>query len=487
MGARARSSGSVFASLFACGRRYIGGESVMITVRFLSLPLVLGLLTPAFAQYKPIFNFGAYGTPSCSSNETISQSPGGNLISTNHSGCSNNVTANPPAAYEIGFQGANFKILQAFTQAFAWPYSGLVLGTDQRFHGTINGGGTRNHGAVFRLSPSGAITYEHNFEGGADGGVPWAAPIPGADGAWYGTTPGASKDYSGTIYKIDTNLHYSILHNFSSPDPAGGSPITSLVQGTDLYFYGTTLGGGQNGLGTFFRISSTGNLTVLHAFTSSEDGPTIGPLIQASDGDFYAVTSSGDLVGTGDVLKMTPSGNVTILYHFAGGQDGAQPGGGLVEGTDGNFYGTLTQGGAAGGGTLYRITPAGVFTKLHDFRVASGEYPQDTPMQHTTGRIYGTTFSGGANSEGVIWEYDPGLTPFVTFLNVYGKAGAKVDILGQYFTASSVVSFNGVPAQNPVIQSTYIQATVPAGATTGFITVTTSKGTLKSNKQFVVH
>jgi hypothetical protein len=44
-----------------------------------------------------------------------------------------------------------------------------------------------------------------------------------------------------------------------------------------------------------------------------------------------------------------------------------------------------------------------------------------------------------------------------------------------------------VPAQNPVIQSTYIEATVPAGSTTGFITVTTSKGTLKSNKPFVVH
>jgi len=70
---------------------------------------------------------------------------------------------------------------------------------------------------------------------------------------------------------------------------------------------------------------------------------------------------------------------------------------------------------------------------------------------------------------------------------VYGQAGAKVDILGQYFTASSVVSFNGVAAQNPVIQPTYIEATVPAGATTGYITVTTSKGTLKSNKRFIVH
>lgn len=107
-------------------------------------------------------------------------------------------------------------------------------------------------------------------------------------------------------------------------------------------------------------------------------------------------------------------------------------------------------------------------------------------MQHTSGKLYGTAYAGGANNYGVIWEYDPGLAPFVTFLNGSGLVGSKVYILGQYFAAGSVVSFNGVPAQNPVIQPTYIEATVPAGATTGFITVTTSKGTLKSNKPFVV-
>jgi hypothetical protein len=44
-----------------------------------------------------------------------------------------------------------------------------------------------------------------------------------------------------------------------------------------------------------------------------------------------------------------------------------------------------------------------------------------------------------------------------------------------------------VPAENPEIQPTYIKAIVPDGATTGDITVTTTSGTLKSNKVFVVH
>jgi len=239
-------------------------------------------------------------------------------------------------------------------------------------------------------------------------------------------------------------------------------------------------------LGTFYRISPTGDFSVLHDFTSAEGG-SAGSLMLASDGNFYGVNLGNNNTDNGGVLKITPSGTVSVFYTFAGGQGGSEPSGGLVEATDGNFYGTLNQEGAGGGGTIYRLTPAGVFTKLHDFWVASGIYPEGTPLQHTSGKLYGFAYAGGDNNKGVIWEYDPGLAPFVTFLNVYGEAGAKVDILGQYFDSSSVVLFNGVPALNPVIQSTYIEATVPVGATTGYITVTTSKGILRSNKPFVVH
>lgn len=288
----------------------------MITSRFVPLALVLGSLTPIHAQYKAIFNFGAYGNPSCPYGEIIAQSPGGNLVSANYSACSDNAIANPPAAYEIGFQGANFTMLQQFTAPFAWPVGGLTLGTDQRFHGTINGAGARNHGAVYRLSPSGAIVYEHSFEGGADGGYPSAAPIQGADGAYYGTTVGASSAYAGTVYKIDTSQRYSVLHVFTTTD--GRSPGSPLVQGTDLNFYGTTSSGGQNGLGTFFRISSTGNFAVLHDFNSAEGG-FAGPLIQASDGNFYGPTYGNGTTTNGTIVKITPTGAVTTLDSFLGG------------------------------------------------------------------------------------------------------------------------------------------------------------------------
>jgi uncharacterized protein (TIGR03437 family) len=67
-----------------------------------------------------------------------------------------------------------------------------------------------------------------------------------------------------------------------------------------------------------------------------------------------------------------------------------------------------------------------------------------------------------------------------------GPVGQSVIILGNGLTGSTSVTFNGVKAEFTVESDTYIKATVPAGATTGVVSVVTPTGTLKSNPQFVV-
>ncbi len=68
-----------------------------------------------------------------------------------------------------------------------------------------------------------------------------------------------------------------------------------------------------------------------------------------------------------------------------------------------------------------------------------------------------------------------------------GKVGSAVQILGQGFTGTTSVTFNGVAASNfNVISDTYMTAVVPSGATTGAVVVTTPSGKLTSNKNFRV-
>jgi uncharacterized protein (TIGR03437 family) len=78
------------------------------------------------------------------------------------------------------------------------------------------------------------------------------------------------------------------------------------------------------------------------------------------------------------------------------------------------------------------------------------------------------------------------LGPFVAFVRSYGKISQTGGILGQGLTGTTSVSLNGIPASFTVVSDTFIRATVPPGATTGYVSVVTPSGTLTSNVPFRV-
>jgi hypothetical protein len=86
------------------------------------------------------------------------------------------------------------------------------------------------------------------------------------------------------------------------------------------------------------------------------------------------------------------------------------------------------------------------------------------------------TFSVRSTSSPVISSFSPSS----------GGAGTSVDILGANFTGATNVAFNGTPAAFSLESSGEISATVPSGATTGLITVTTPAGTASSAASFTV-
>ena len=248
-------------------------------------------------------------------------------------------------------------------------------------------------------------------------------------------------------------------------------------------------------------MTAAGKLTTLHKFTGSGSdgaGPT-SALFQASNGDFYGTTQAGGTHGDGTVFQITSAGKLTTLYSFCAKTDctdGANPSAGLIQATDGNLYGTTFSGGSnetpcnGGCGTIFRITTAGAFTTLYNFcsksGCADGSQPQEGLVQHTNGTLYGTTYYGGTDGLGTVYSLSAGLGAFVETLPTGGKVGAKVTILGTSLTGATSVSFDGTAATFKVVSSTEITTTVPPGAKTGVVQVTTSAGTLSSNVVFVV-
>jgi uncharacterized repeat protein (TIGR03803 family) len=158
--------------------------------------------------------------------------------------------------------------------------------------------------------------------------------------------------------------------------------------------------GGGGGTGQQF--------TNLYCFgSSSTDGLSPdGGLLQASDGNFYGTTFAGGIgagttpmagyTGNGTVFKITPTGEETVLYLFAGyPADGEGPNS-LIQGSDGNFYGVTSNGGSnnSNGGTIFQLTPTGVVTGLYSFGFSASVGPNHL-VQGSDGNLYGTTSAGG--------------------------------------------------------------------------------------------
>jgi uncharacterized repeat protein (TIGR03803 family) len=189
------------------------------------------------------------------------------------------------------------------------------------------------------------------------------------------------------------------------------------------------------------------------------------------------------------------------VHVFDAATDGAFPVSGLLLASDGNFYGTASGVGANNEGTLFQLTAAGAFSVIHNFgSVPSDGFNPVNLVQHTNGLLYGGTNAGGAMTDGfwdcvyagqdggcgTIFSWNGGLPAFVKTVPYMGAVGATVEILGQGFTPTTTVSFNGVAATVKVQSGTSLLTSVPAGATTGAVSVTTSSGTLTGNQQFVV-
>lgn len=401
----------------------------------------------------------------------------------------------------------------------AFPYSGLMLGTDGNFYGTTEGGGancatSNGCGTIYKITTSGKLSTLYSFcslDECADGSAPSGGLVQGTDGNLYGTTTygGASNNCSlgcGTIFKLTAGGNLTTLYSFTGP-PGGLYPTSRLMQATDGNFYGTTETGGVNccgaGWGLFFKITPLGTFTPIYSFCSladcaDGDFPDSG-VIQARDGNFYGTTREGGNGsstncpgGCGTVFKITPGGSLTTLHNFSASTDGFSPSTGLIQAIDGNFYGTTVEGGynftcPGGCGNIFEMTPAGFVTNLYNLNVSVDGSDLISPLvQFTDGSFYGTTYVGGPDGAGTVFSLSTGLGSFVKVLPHSGKVGATIKILGTNLEGATHLSFNGTTAPFTVVSPSLITTSVPAGATTGKVHLTTSSGTLLSNVPFTV-
>src|SRR5947209_7591348 len=112
-----------------------------------------------------------------------------------------------------------------------------------------------------------------------------------------------------------------------------------------------------------------------------------------------------------------------------------------------------------------------------------GTITTTVPAGATTGDITVTTPGGGPLKTTTRFTVTPAITSFAPTL---GPVGTGVTSTGTTFTGATAVSFHGVASTFTVSNSGTVTATVPTGASTGPITVTTLDGTATSAANFTV-
>jgi uncharacterized repeat protein (TIGR03803 family) len=285
-------------------------------------------------------------------------------------------------------------VLHSFTISQSVPGS-LIKGSDGRLYGTwLQQEVAFDCGGVFAMEVDGALTELHVNHVHVDhngyfhcpaGDAPWAV-TEGSDGNLYVVNFDGGKNGVGTIYRLTKDGVFTLLHNFEGAPFDGAYPV-SLMHGDDGNFYGTTNGGGNNNVGTVFRMTPGGKITILHSFGLNQL-PTGGArppskLVEGRDGLLYGVTgfNPDSIDDYGTVFRISKRGNFRVLHRFlAEPQGGYAPVGPLMQASDGDFYGTTYYGGGGqyAAGTVFRMTPGGHVTYLHSFQLPPrGQTPSD--------------------------------------------------------------------------------------------------------------
>jgi hypothetical protein len=111
-------------------------------------------------------------------------------------------------------------------------------------------------------------------------------------------------------------------------------------------------------------------------------------------------------------------------------------------------------------------------------------------LQAADGTLIGDAPGMGSGNGGTIVQANLGLQAPPPALGQFspssGAAGSKVTLTGAHFVGATAVAFNGTPASFQIMSVTSIRATVPAGATSGPISVTSPAGTSTAKSAFTV-
>jgi hypothetical protein len=346
---------------------------------------------------------------------------------------------------------------------------------------------------TIKYSPNGVELWVRRYDAGNGEDVP-AAIACDASGIY---VTGRSGGVFTTIkYDFDGNERW--VRNYSGPGIGSNSAADlGLDAAGNVYVTGSSEGVGTNADYATIKYDSAGNELWVRRY----DGPTTtfvrdydrpADLVVDAGGNVFVTGNSADDFGT---VKYDAAGTEIWVRRYNGPGAGADWANAVAVDASGNSY--VTGSSFGNSTTKYDFATvsydaSGAVRWTERYNGPASEYDTPYGVAHSSGNVYvaGSSTGIGTSQDYTTIKYvsgAPASPPTIaSFTPASGPVGTVVSIMGSNFGAVSNVTFNLTTASFTVVSGTQIQATVPAGATTGRIRVTNAAGTATSAGDFTV-
>jgi hypothetical protein len=346
---------------------------------------------------------------------------------------------------------------------------------------------------TIKYSPGGVELWVRRYDSGGGEDVP-AAIACDASGIYVTGRSGSSF----TTIKYDFDGVQLWVRNYNGGFGSDAAAALILDAAGNIYVTGLSTGNGTNHDYATIKYDAAGT----QQWVSRYDGPTT---VFANDYDrpaALAIDADGNVFVTGNsagdfaTVKYDAAGTEIWARRYNGPAAGADWATSIAVDASGNSY---VSGSSYGNSTTQydfatlSYDPSGTVRWTERYNGPGNFY--DTPRAiavHSSGNVYVSGSDGGSGTglDYATIKYAPA-TPaspptIASFTPMSGPVGTVVTITGSNFVGASAVTFNLTAASYTVVSDSQIQATVPAGASTGRIRVITAGGTATSGSDFTV-
>ena len=283
----------------------------------------------------------------------------------------------------------------------------------------------------------------------------------GEEGAWKLVSATGTQSYSATLSSSSVAWTGAIA-TFKT-----GAPTTTTITGFSPP---------SGPVGTVVTITGAGftgatvvkfNTTTATTFSVTDDGHLNATVPTGATSGFISVTAPGGTASSSPTSFTVTAPTTTTITGFS---PPSGPVGTVVTITGAGFTGATV--------VKFNTTTATTFSVTDD-----GHLNATVPTGATSGFISVTAPGGTASSSPTSFTVTAPTTTTITgFSPPSGPVGTVVTITGAGFTGATVVKFNTTTATTfSVTDDGHLNATVPTGATSGFISVTAPGGTASSS------